>query len=683
MTAPAKTLSGAQPAVLAREVADFLIELSIALHKHAIYPAGHPLLDQAVEVLVTRTTALLHELRPTITFAVARRQLIIEGVATDPNHPVLTELAQRLFRHHIGALRVSHGVTRDELRGLLTTVSVDAGRLEVPIGLGDPDVLQQWPHLRLFALTFEQLQLLQEEDDETGDAPRRTSAAALWVGLARAALAAEGEELVLTDPSVIAQAINTHLRDEAYDQVVVAYLLQIANELKQRTGREAVALQRRVTALVRGLHTDTLARLLGFGGDAVKRNAFVLAAAQGMSVDAVLELVKAASATSESGISHSMIRMLTKFAAHAGNPTDAMHDPMDAAMRDHVRRLVGEWTLTDPNPDAYGRALEGMAKADPLYPGAARFPCEPDRLVQMGLEIGAAGEQVFEAVDALCAEGRVGDVLTLVDEAPEGWAREAVLERATSPDRLVDLLVRNADIPLVGAMATRLGVAAIDPILDALGEVDERRAEALLDLLAPLGLDAALALWERLPTAPWGMQRLLLAALGRMAERPAAYQPADWTLHPDPAVRREAIRQLLKERATRDDGVQLALLDADPATARLGLAAALQDPPPGVATVLMSRADDDTLTPDLRALAVRAAAATRSAQVAPWLVERVLGPKRLFGRALVDPTPESVAAIEGLATHFAARPEVQPILKLAAKSREDDYRNAATRRPTR
>ena len=33
---------------LSRELADFLIELSIALHKNAIYPEGHPLLAGAV-----------------------------------------------------------------------------------------------------------------------------------------------------------------------------------------------------------------------------------------------------------------------------------------------------------------------------------------------------------------------------------------------------------------------------------------------------------------------------------------------------------------------------------------------------------------------------------------------------------------------------------------------------------
>ena len=79
-------------ATLSRDLADFLIELSIALHKHAMYPEGHPSLAPAAAGL-TRRAALLLEDRATISLGVARNQLVIEGVATDPKHPVLRELA--------------------------------------------------------------------------------------------------------------------------------------------------------------------------------------------------------------------------------------------------------------------------------------------------------------------------------------------------------------------------------------------------------------------------------------------------------------------------------------------------------------------------------------------------------------------------------------------------------------
>src|SRR5207302_4838389 len=93
---------------LSRELADFLIELSIALHKHAMYPEGHPSLAPAAAG-VTRRAEHLFEERTLLALGVARQQLVIEGVATDAKNPVLSELAGRLHRHHLGAVTFHRG----------------------------------------------------------------------------------------------------------------------------------------------------------------------------------------------------------------------------------------------------------------------------------------------------------------------------------------------------------------------------------------------------------------------------------------------------------------------------------------------------------------------------------------------------------------------------------------------
>src|SRR5260370_42550788 len=95
-------------ATLSRDLGDFLIELSIALHKHAMYPADHPSLGPAASA-VTRRAALLLEDRATLSLGVARRQLVIEGVATDAKHPVLGELAGRLHPPHPGPVTFPRG----------------------------------------------------------------------------------------------------------------------------------------------------------------------------------------------------------------------------------------------------------------------------------------------------------------------------------------------------------------------------------------------------------------------------------------------------------------------------------------------------------------------------------------------------------------------------------------------
>src|SRR5512140_2409790 len=130
-----------ESAALSRELSDFLIEFSIGLHKNAIYPTGHPLRDAAADLISRRLDALLKE-RMTLSLGVARHQLIIEGVATEENNPVLRDLALRLHRHHLGAMKFSQGVTSEELADALATIAVDAGRRVRPLGMEDHDFLQ-------------------------------------------------------------------------------------------------------------------------------------------------------------------------------------------------------------------------------------------------------------------------------------------------------------------------------------------------------------------------------------------------------------------------------------------------------------------------------------------------------------------------------------------------------------
>jgi len=44
---PPQSPAPPQKAALSRDLGDFLIELSIALHEHAMYPEGHPSLAPA------------------------------------------------------------------------------------------------------------------------------------------------------------------------------------------------------------------------------------------------------------------------------------------------------------------------------------------------------------------------------------------------------------------------------------------------------------------------------------------------------------------------------------------------------------------------------------------------------------------------------------------------------------
>jgi hypothetical protein len=689
MTHP--TAGGETSATLSRELSDFLIELSIGLHKNAIYPPGHPLLEGATTGLARRLEALLFK-RQSLSLGVARQQLIIEGVATDENNPVLRDLAARLHRHHLGAVKFMAGVTGDEIADVLATIAVDVGRRERPLGLEATEVLQKWEHVRLFPLTFEQLQLLDEDPQAaSGDSMRgdKSRAAQLWIGLARAAIAAQADGEIdedsteNTDPVLVAKAIDEHKKDAAYDQVVVGYLLQIAQELKGKGGKDAAALQKRISRLVATLQPETLSRLLSMGGDQRQRRQFVLDATQGMAVDAVVELVQAAADTSGQGISHSLVRMLSKLAVHADEGAPLSRAAADGALRDSVQRMISGWTLDDPNPDGYRRALEKMSQSSSVFQtGDDVYPCEPERLLAMGIEIGMLGDPVWRSMTALVSAEDLKPLLAILDEAPEGWIRDTLWRHAATPDTLHRQLGRaDADVEVIGRLVERMKLAAVPALLDALATADERTATVIVDMVVALGADAGPLVADRIEGSRPAHQRLLLSIITKLGSAPAGFDVSHYARSTDAAVRREALRAMIRETATRDDAIATALGDPDERIVRLALGAAMTNCPPKAARTLLARADDPLLSPDIRALGIRAAASFKSPETLAFLIGRTMAKKRFFRKqALAAPTPEMLAALAGLAAHWTTDGAAQDVLAAAAKSADKDIRDAVARR---
>jgi len=670
---------------LSRDLADFLIELSIALHKHAMYPEGHPSLAPAAAG-VTRRAELLLEDRTTLSLGVARQQLVIEGVATDPKHPVLAELAARLHRHHLGAVTFRRGVETAEVASVLKTLAVDAERSGQPLGLGAPERLRAWAHAQLHPLTYERLELVEE------DAPaseRGARAAQLWVGLARAALTAQAgndDQPTPTEPAVIARAIDEHPRTDAaaYDQVIVGYLLQIAEELKTAGSADAVALRRRTSRLIRALKPETLRRLVDMGGDFTQRRKFVHDATDGMAVDAVLEIVRAAADSSHQTISHSLVRMLSKLAAHAEGGAPEVRPQADAALRDQVRRLLEGWTLTDPNPDAYGAALQRMARAAPARAATGgEYATEPDRIVAMALEVDTVNAHVLGAADRVAQEGRLGQLLDALAEVPESQgAASQVWARLATADVVRQLAMREpVDFKTLERLVPRVGLLAAAPLLDALAAAEARGVRrGLLAQLARMGPEIAPVVIPRLEDSRWYVTRNMLALLEDLSPLPPGFSAAAYLRHADARVRWQAVKVQVKLPAARDEALALGLQDHDPRTLRLalGLAVALQSCPDSAVPVLTGRATERALPPDVRTLAVRALGHARAPAALTTLLRLASTGRTLFGREKLPPkSPELLAALAGLASGWQQDPRARALLRRAAGSSDPDIRAAA------
>jgi hypothetical protein len=675
--------------VLSRELADFLVEFSIALQKHAIYPGGHPLLTGAVESVARRLDSLLVE-RISLAIGVARRQLVIEGVATDPDHPLLQELAGKLHRHHLGAVKFSRGIDRVELADSLVTLGAETPRGGDPLGMAAAEVSSRWSHVRIFPLTYDRLELLDQEHEAPKDESqiRASRAAELWVGLARAALMADtaNDDAVL-EPSAVAKAIDEHAREQAYDQVIVGYLLQIAQEIKVTQGKEAIALQRRVSKMVSALNPETLKRLLDMGGDVHQRRRFVLDAAQGMTVEAVVDLVKAAADAEGQSVSNSFMRMLSKLALHARKDEEGKRRALaEGALRDQVTRLLGQWSENDPNPTTYRLALEHVSRTAPAEkPVAISTICEPERLVKMALEVGVTGPKVSHAVEKLAAQGNphVAALLDMLEGAPDGSAiADTIWEQLVKRDTLRQLLTASRiDATLVERFANRQGFGAATVLLDALAAVsDGKWHDRLVEIIATLGDGAAPAVLVRMRGAPWQLQRDYLAILARLPTPPRGFDATSFLKHVEPSVRREAARLLLRIPELRERSMITALGDSDERVLFIALNGALEHCSAGAARLIMRRVEQRELKDaTLRVLGVRAAAAQQSEESLEWLVRRVVTRTRWLKRLRLAPrSAEVLAALSAIAGLWRDHPKSAIALSLASKSTDSEVRLAVT-----
>ena len=680
---------GASTPTLARELADFLMDLAIAMHKHAIYPPGHPLLDQAVDSVFASLSGLLFD-RPALSIGVARRQLIIEGVATDSSHPVLAELAGKLHRHHIGAVKFLPGLSRHELSDMLGVVGLEAQRDEEPLGFQHDLMQRRWERAKLFPLSYDRLELIDDEPDEVASgAMRGGQAAQLWVGLARAAIVSEidtrVEQVDSIEPEAVARAIDEHGREQAYDQVIVGYLLQIAHEVRHEGPREHGGLKRRISKLVGSLRPDTLERLLAMGGDSVQRRRFVLDAAQGMTVDAVVELVQAAASAEGHTISHSLVRMLTKLASHASADQSARSRAADGAFREHVERLVGSWSLADPNPAPYSATLSRLSHASAAPrddESPARYACEPARLVGTALEIGTAGERVWHAVDAMLDAGAIGELLDLLDVAPQraNAVATGVWDRIVARKPLREMLAApRPEHTVIRRLVTRIGADAAPPVLETLQSCPEgSRQERLLSYLVQIGTPAAPAVAMQLTTASPTLARELLVCLAKIAPPVPPPEVQLCREHADPAVRREAVKLLLSYAATREATLLASVGDPDERVAYCGILAASHGCPPQAASVIRQRIDQGGFTDGAaRAAGIRAAATQPDEETLAWILGRTLVSGGILRRTRLAPaSPELLAALSALAAHWSADPRAARAIALARESASPSIRAA-------
>lgn len=662
------------------------MELALSVHKRAIYPPGHPLLRGAVDSLLSRLARALDG-RGSLSIGVARTTLLIDGVATDEANPLQRDLAAHLHEHQLAALRFMGGVTREEIDDMLSLLAVPAMRLDQPLGALGVDALARWRNIVLYPASFDQLELADGDGPGTeidgANAPPN-----LWLDLARTALASadhvgEGDDDTY-DPLSIAGAINAHGGEQGFAKIVMGHFLQIADELHRapRGSRNTDRLKGRVSTLIASLSPETLTRLMEMGGDEEARRRFLKQMTDSLSATAVLDLVKASASAASKSISESMLRLLGKLARNAGGQRRESTNA-DRLLRAEVRSMIEGWTLDDPNPEGYSELLRGIGHSDARQEtDTGRDACEPERIIEISLECGTVGPSTEAAIASWVKRDGMATVLDFLTSIPQGPVREALINSLLTVAVLGDqLAAERPNVRVLEHAVVRLRERATEPLLEALGRRDERDALWISDLLSQTGPGGMAIITVSLLKRSATSQRVLLGVLDRANLAPAEADLEKLTRSDDSALRREALRLMIRQPETQVAGIVRALRDRDEKTVAMALAQVPKEPTAAVIAALITRlSDGDDLNADLKSRGVRVVAASGREEAVAWLSRLVLT-QHWFLRytKLRKASPETVAGIAGLAAHWRDHPQAALALLLARRSTDASYRHAVRR----
>jgi hypothetical protein len=694
----------------------WLKEFSVVMQRRYAYPPGHPS-RVAAEATALQVISGALQVHHEIGIAVTQRQLVINGVASDPRNPAIGELSERLHRQGIANITLREGVSGMEFERLLDRITTakppgpdeeDDAPDHAPIGV----------HVGLEMLRYDGL-ALQDEDDEAGgpDATgerlwRELADAALegWDGLdgadsgggvtdeardsapVTAAEVAAAEAAPPPRPSVamrqtrelpaalsaanIAKMISARAGEPGAAGDILKSLLRVGRHARRRGRAGSGAVAQRLREVLSGLEPGTLQTLLDSEVDPVRKRLLLMQGVDALPVSVVTEWIEAAAASGKESISTNLLRLFKKLAAQTRRRRDTAADDGGEAIREAARQLIEGWTYDATGAEPHGELLAKIAAYDTdeaaLEGGGT---AGADRIVQIALETNvAATGDVMAAVDQLIDEKRLALLFRFVDEAETATVTQpAILGHLLVPETVRRvLLTEPVDPDGAHLLLERCDMTRADALLDALAiSESEATRRMILERLRALGEAIRDPILFRIPGALWYVQRNLLSLLGDMPDPPRNLPFDEFLASDEPMLRLEAIRLLMRIPERREGAVHDALGDADPRVMRAGLEAAangLGRRSYGRLLQILEQAGDAA---DIRLRGIPLLRHVPLPAARDWLLTLVRRRRGafMFRRWVLAPrSAEMLAALRVLAQRWAADPAVVGLLKLGAKS---------------
>jgi hypothetical protein len=624
-----------------------LRELINALSKAAMYPAGHNLVVSASAALGARLNTALAD-RGSITIGVTPRGMLLDGTIVEPLPPLLRDFAIRLHRKNVGTLVLQAGITGEEVESMLSLLSAtDADAVVAAEGL-------HLSHIRIEPIAYDVLAFsdstLETDLDDV-----------FWAHLLEAAFGrrlAEGE--AMPTAAAIAEAITERSAQSVDDaRRVFEALAGFSGALAARGDRASGSARKRFVDVLAALSRPTTTRVVAAAPSSNARRVFLRDTLSLVPPSQLLLLLESVAEADGAPISPQLRSLLGKL---AGVDSGSGSVPIGAFVA-QVGNLIEQWDGSVVTDDEDGDPRLGM---------------EPARIVAIGLELACVAEPVLRAATALGERGQVAEVMRLLDQDGNDPATtRTIADTVLGPGLLARLLDQpKPDFVVMERVVQHAGADAVGILLNALGAARERSTRRrLLDLLAQIGPAGEPELMSRLPDAPWFLARNILAVLAQLPTI-TNLDPVFAASHdPEPRVRLEAVKVLLRHPSTRDRAAADALESGDEALAKMALAGLAGQCPPALVAPVLSLLRDSS--DELRLHAIRLLAGAKNPLVVPQLLALVRAPSGVLRRQrLLPKSPVMLAALAALAGRWRNHRPVLAVIQLASKSSDPEIKAA-------
>jgi len=272
----------------AKILGEAIIELNISRRNVTIYPKGHPSVEQSLHRAYEKLQKLF-EIRPEVTFSLARDTIIVDDYYLEKTNPVYREFANHLSAMGIASVSFLTGVAKDEIYSFHSLLTLDPEELTLE------DLIKEIDQRRLIHIRV----MLVDYDAFTFEEGKVTAAEkeALWekyvYGLIEGTLRTEemGDTMREIPPELLASMMNRldseELKEETYDHVITTYMRRSAE--RAFSGSDLKRLMDFINSLKPELKKQFLSssvKNLSMHSDAMKE------ALKETSVDEIIDLLK-------------------------------------------------------------------------------------------------------------------------------------------------------------------------------------------------------------------------------------------------------------------------------------------------------------------------------------------------------------------------------------------------------